>query len=143
MPDPDWPCSPLPTPAGSPNMRAPHLTSPPQLPHATAPCVHRTPPHPRSYPVLLSNGNVKSQGDLPDGRHFAVWEDPFPKPCYLFALVRGPSRCLPPAVHLISPCKRCCHCPRSLFFLSSFFLSFFALLVRGPRGWAGRAGVQQ
>ncbi|HLW05343.1 MAG TPA: aminopeptidase N [Azoarcus sp.] len=39
------------------------------------------------YPVLLSNGNLKDSGDLPDGRHYAVWEDPFPKPSYLFALV--------------------------------------------------------
>ncbi len=41
------------------------------------------------YPVLLSNGNLVESGDLPDGRHRAVWEDPFPKPCYLFALVAG------------------------------------------------------
>ncbi|AIB13645.1 aminopeptidase N (plasmid) [Azospirillum argentinense] len=41
------------------------------------------------YPVLLSNGNLMESGDLPDGRHRAVWEDPFPKPCYLFALVAG------------------------------------------------------
>ncbi len=41
------------------------------------------------YPVLLANGNRLDQGDLEDGRHFAVWEDPFPKPCYLFALVAG------------------------------------------------------
>ncbi len=41
------------------------------------------------YPVLLSNGNLTSSGDLPGGRHFAVWNDPFPKPCYLFALVAG------------------------------------------------------
>ena len=40
-------------------------------------------------PVLLSNGNLVEHGDLPDGRHFAVWEDPFRKPCYLFALVAG------------------------------------------------------
>lgn len=40
-------------------------------------------------PVLLSNGNLLSQGDLPDGRHEAVWEDPFRKPSYLFALVAG------------------------------------------------------
>lgn len=40
-------------------------------------------------PVLLSNGNLVSQGDAEDGRHFAVWQDPFPKPCYLFALVAG------------------------------------------------------
>ena len=42
-----------------------------------------------SCPVLLSNGNCVQTGDLPAGRHFAVWEDPWPKPCYLFALVAG------------------------------------------------------
>ena len=41
------------------------------------------------YPVLLSNGNRIGKGDLPDGRHFAIWHDPFPKPSYLFALVAG------------------------------------------------------
>lgn len=41
------------------------------------------------YPVLLSNGNLKEQGDLEGGRHYALWEDPFKKPCYLFALVAG------------------------------------------------------
>ena len=41
-------------------------------------------------PVLLSNGNCIASGDLADGRHYAEWEDPFPKPCYLFALVAGP-----------------------------------------------------
>jgi aminopeptidase N len=41
------------------------------------------------YPVLLSNGNPIAQGDLAGGRHFAVWHDPFKKPCYLFALVAG------------------------------------------------------
>jgi aminopeptidase N len=41
------------------------------------------------YPTLLSNGNLIEQGDLPGGKHFAVWNDPFPKPCYLFALVAG------------------------------------------------------
>jgi aminopeptidase N len=40
-------------------------------------------------PVLLSNGNLVEEGALPDGRHFAVWDDPFPKPSYLFALVAG------------------------------------------------------
>ena len=39
------------------------------------------------YPVLLSNGNLIEQGDLEDGRHYALWEDPFKKPSYLFALV--------------------------------------------------------
>ncbi|WP_298595598.1 aminopeptidase N [Zoogloea sp.] len=38
-------------------------------------------------PVLLSNGNLLETGALPNGRHFARWEDPFPKPSYLFALV--------------------------------------------------------
>lgn len=40
-------------------------------------------------PILLSNGNPVSSGDLGDGRHFAVWHDPWPKPSYLFALVAG------------------------------------------------------
>ena len=39
--------------------------------------------------MLLSNGNRIESGDLAGGRHFAVWHDPFPKPCYLFALVAG------------------------------------------------------
>ncbi len=39
------------------------------------------------YPVLLSNGNLVEEGTLPDGRHYAKWEDPFKKPSYLFALV--------------------------------------------------------
>ncbi len=44
-----------------------------------------------SCPVLLSNGNCIETGELPDqpGRHFAIWDDPFPKPAYLFALVAG------------------------------------------------------
>ncbi|MDY6983660.1 MAG: aminopeptidase N, partial [Pseudomonadota bacterium] len=41
------------------------------------------------YPVLLSNGNLIASGDLGGGRHFATWQDPFKKPCYLFALVAG------------------------------------------------------
>ncbi|MDV6331927.1 aminopeptidase N [Asticcacaulis sp. 201] len=45
---------------------------------------------PRSgFPHLLSNGNLLEKGDLDDGRHYALWEDPFFKPCYLFALVAG------------------------------------------------------
>ncbi len=39
------------------------------------------------YPVLLSNGNLVEQGTLDNGRHYAKWDDPFPKPAYLFALV--------------------------------------------------------
>jgi aminopeptidase N len=42
-----------------------------------------------AYPVLLSNGNPIARGDLPGGRHFVTWNDPFPKPSYLFALVAG------------------------------------------------------
>lgn len=41
------------------------------------------------YPVLLSNGNLFDAQELKDGRHRAVWHDPFPKPAYLFALVAG------------------------------------------------------
>ena len=41
------------------------------------------------YPILLSNGNPSGAGDLPDGRHWAKWDDPHPKPSYLFALVAG------------------------------------------------------
>jgi aminopeptidase N len=43
---------------------------------------------PKSMPILLSNGNVGESGDLGE-RHFAVWDDPHPKPSYLFALVAG------------------------------------------------------
>jgi aminopeptidase N len=45
------------------------------------------------YPVLLSNGNLQAQGDLDNGRHFATWHDPFPKPSYLFALVAANLSC--------------------------------------------------
>jgi aminopeptidase N len=41
------------------------------------------------FPVLLANGNPVETGTGDGGRHWAVWEDPFPKPCYLFALVAG------------------------------------------------------
>ncbi len=41
------------------------------------------------YPVLLSNGNLIEEGELPDGRHFAKWHDPSLKPSYLFAVVAG------------------------------------------------------
>ncbi len=40
-------------------------------------------------PVLLANGNLIESGDMPNGRHFAVWNDPHPKPAYLFAMVGG------------------------------------------------------
>lgn len=41
------------------------------------------------YPYLLSNGNRIGSGDLPEGRHWVEWEDPFRKPSYLFAMVAG------------------------------------------------------
>ncbi|MBI1889872.1 MAG: aminopeptidase N [Burkholderiales bacterium] len=47
----------------------------------------------KKYPVLLSNGNLIEEGDLGDGRHYALWEDPFKKPSYLFALVAGKLVC--------------------------------------------------
>ena len=47
----------------------------------------------QQYPVLLSNGNLLEEGDLGDGRHYALWEDPFKKPSYLFALVAGKLVC--------------------------------------------------
>ena len=46
------------------------------------------------YPVLLSNGNLISTEKLSNGWHSAVWEDPFPKPSYLFALVAGKLVCI-------------------------------------------------
>ncbi len=46
------------------------------------------------YPVLLANGNRVDAGELPGGRHYAIWEDPFPKPSYLFALVAGDLTCV-------------------------------------------------
>ncbi len=47
-----------------------------------------------AYPALLSNGNLVGTGQLPGSRHWAQWEDPFPKPSYLFALVAGNLACL-------------------------------------------------
>ncbi len=44
-------------------------------------------------PVLLSNGNPVESGELDNNRHWVKWQDPFPKPCYLFALVAGDLHC--------------------------------------------------
>ena len=41
------------------------------------------------FPVLLGNGDLVAEGELPDGRHYACWHDPHPKPSYLFALAAG------------------------------------------------------
>jgi len=46
------------------------------------------------YPVLLSNGNQIESIDLEDGKHQVTWQDPFKKPCYLFALVAGNLACI-------------------------------------------------
>ncbi|MDR3423667.1 MAG: aminopeptidase N [Alphaproteobacteria bacterium] len=43
----------------------------------------------KKYPILLANGNLIANGDEGKSRHFATWEDPFFKPCYLFAMVAG------------------------------------------------------
>ena len=43
----------------------------------------------KAFPVLLSNGDLVEDGETDGGRHYAVWNDPFPKPSYLFALVAG------------------------------------------------------
>ncbi|MEJ5176283.1 MULTISPECIES: aminopeptidase N [Erwinia] len=43
----------------------------------------------KHYPFLLSNGNRVDAGHMEDGRHWVKWQDPFPKPCYLFAVVAG------------------------------------------------------
>lgn len=48
----------------------------------------------KKYPVLLSNGNLIDAGDLENGRHWVVWQDPFKKPSYLFALVAGNLACV-------------------------------------------------
>ncbi|VAW61098.1 Membrane alanine aminopeptidase N [hydrothermal vent metagenome] len=46
------------------------------------------------YPVLLSNGNPVESAELDNGQHSVSWEDPFKKPCYLFALVAGDLECI-------------------------------------------------
>ena len=46
------------------------------------------------YPVLLSNGNLINRSILKNNRHEIIWEDPYPKPSYLFALVAGKLKCI-------------------------------------------------
>jgi len=46
------------------------------------------------YPVLLCNGEPVEEGACDGGRHYVVWNDPFPKPCYLFAMVAGDLACV-------------------------------------------------
>jgi aminopeptidase N len=45
--------------------------------------------HRARFPVLLGNGDLEAEGELPDGRHYARWHDPHPKPSYLFAVAAG------------------------------------------------------
>ncbi len=46
------------------------------------------------FPVLLCNGNLVEKGEVTESTHYAVWQDPFPKPTYLFAIVAGDLDCL-------------------------------------------------
>jgi aminopeptidase N len=48
----------------------------------------------REAPVLLANGNLVEEGKVGTKRHFAIWEDPHPKPAYLFAMVGGKLGCV-------------------------------------------------
>ena len=56
-------------------------------------------------PVLLANGNLVESGYLDDGRHFAKFEDPFPKPSYLFAMVAGKLTAIDDSFVTMSGCK--------------------------------------
>jgi aminopeptidase N len=56
-------------------------------------------------PVLLANGNLVESGHLDDGRHFAKFEDPFPKPSYLFAMVAGKLTAIDDSFVTMSGCK--------------------------------------
>lgn len=57
-------------------------------------------------PVLLSNGNLLKTEKLPNGWHSATWEDPFPKPSYLFALVAGKLECTEETITSSSGAKK-------------------------------------
>ncbi|MGY6553768.1 MAG: aminopeptidase N [Wenzhouxiangella sp.] len=61
----------------------------PDRPDVMAPFRVRLEGDREAYPILLSNGNCIERGDLEQGGHFAVWDDPFPKPSYLFAIAAG------------------------------------------------------
>lgn len=65
------------------------ITYYPDRPDVLAPFTTRIEADKISCPVLLANGNPVERGDLGNSRHYAIWRDPFPKPCYLFALVAG------------------------------------------------------
>ena len=65
------------------------ITYYPDRPDVLARFKTRIEAHSAKFPVLLSNGNLVDHGNLEHGYHYAVWEDPYPKPSYLFALVAG------------------------------------------------------
>ena len=65
------------------------ITFYPDRPDVLARFKTRIEAHSAKFPVLLSNGNLVDHGSLEHGYHYAVWEDPYPKPSYLFALVAG------------------------------------------------------
>ncbi len=71
-----------------------NITYYPDRPDVLAPFRVRIEGGQADCPVLLSNGNLIEEGTLDNGSHFARWEDPFPKPSYLFALVAGNLACL-------------------------------------------------
>ncbi len=56
----------------------------------------------KSFPNLLSNGNLLETGDVGENRHYAIWHDPHPKPSYLFALVAGDLECVAEQFNTIS-----------------------------------------
>jgi len=60
----------------------------------------------KNYPVLLSNGNLIEQKDLDHGLHTALWDDPFPKPSYLFAIVAGQLHCVEKTITTSSGAKK-------------------------------------
>lgn len=66
----------------------------PDRPDVMAHYTTRIEAHKKEVPLLLANGNLIETGDIPEGRHFAVWQDPHPKPSYLFALVGGDLACI-------------------------------------------------
>jgi len=81
------------------------ITYYPDRPDVLAPYFVRVEGDKGRCPYLLSNGNPAATGDLPNGRHFAEWDDPHPKPSYLFALVGGDFDVLEDS-HTTSPSQR-------------------------------------
>ncbi|MEO1029508.1 MAG: M1 family aminopeptidase, partial [Pseudomonadota bacterium] len=66
-----------------------HITYWPDRPDVMSRFTIRLEAEETTYPILLSNGSLEETGVLPGGKHYAVWDDPHPKPSYLFALCAG------------------------------------------------------